>query len=100
MPIMTLVHVPVAYEAAQKAMEAHPDILAPIMAAVEKYGGSIAGHLIGDGKFVALDVWPSHEAYAGFKAEAGDAIAEWNLKLGVTAPPEDVWEFDPPPAAG
>lgn len=57
-------------------------MLAPIRALFEKHGRISHQVVTNETEFLDLDVWPSREAYAAFKAEAGAMIEAFESAFG------------------
>lgn len=57
-------------------------LLAPIRALFEKHGRISHQVVTSETEFLDLDVWPSREAYAAFKAEAGAMIERFETAFG------------------
>lgn len=73
MSIMKLTHFPTSWEAVEAWGEANPDLLAEFFAKATAAGGKTHGALIGDGKFIGLNEWPSREVYDAYRDEVSEA---------------------------
>lgn len=98
MPTAALIRFPVPFEIAIAVYESRPDLMQPIMELIGKHGLISHETLIGDGEFMDIDVFPSREAHAAFKAEAAPHIAAYEEALGASSV-ETVWETAEAPAA-
>lgn len=82
MAIMVVVKFPVPRQQLADWVKDNIELLAPIRGLFEKHGR--ISHTVGttDSEFIDVDVWPSREAYAAFKAEAGEMIEKFETTFG------------------
>lgn len=82
MAIMVIVRFPVPRQQLADWAKENLALLAPIRALFEKHGRISHQVITGETEFLDLDVWPSREAYAAFKAEAGGMIEAFEAAFG------------------
>lgn len=82
MSIMVVVRFPVPRQQLLDWAKDNLELLLPIRALFEKHGR--ISHLVvtSENEFLDLDEWPSREAYAAFKAEAGAMIEVFESTFG------------------
>lgn len=95
MSIMKLTHFDVPFEKAAEWGEAHPELMSKFFAKASKHGGKHHGALLGEGKFVGLDEWPSREAYETYRDEVSEAWGIFERDLGIDIR-DEFWEFQGP----
>lgn len=82
MSVMVMIRFPVPFSAIVDWAGKNSEKLAPIEALFKKHG-RISQRVIGGADFfIDLDEWPSREAYAAFKAEAGPHIEVFETAFG------------------
>jgi hypothetical protein len=74
------------------AAEAIPEVMNKIGEANARHGGKALMVLKRDGAFMDINEYPDADAYAAFKADAQDAIAEFEAKAGLTSQ-DHVWDI-------
>lgn len=94
---MKLTHFSVPFERAAEWGEAHPDLMSDFFEKASKRGGKNHGALIGEGKFVGLDEWPSREAYEAYREDVSEAWDAFERDLGITIR-DEFWDFQGPRA--
>jgi len=82
MSIMVVIRFPVHYSAIVAWAEENKELLAPIGDLFKKHGRISHRAASADNEFVDFDEWPSREAYAAFKAEAGPHIEKFETAFG------------------
>ncbi len=82
MSIMVVVRFPVPRQQLADWAKENISMLAPIRALFEKHGRISHQVVTNETEFLDLDVWPSREAYAAFKAEAGAMIEAFESAFG------------------
>ena len=90
MSVMVVIHFPIDFAEVERRVGDKID-WAPVEAAWKRAGARHYHQLTRDGEFVDLDEFPSREAYAQFKAEAGPIIDEFESLLGVRST-DVVWD--------
>lgn len=82
MPVMVVVRFPVPRQRLADWAKDNLPMLTPFRALFEKHGRISHQIVSNDQEFLDLDVWPSREAYAAFKAEAGAMIDAFETAFG------------------
>lgn len=82
MPVMVIVRFPVPRQQLADWAKDNLALLTPIRGLFEKHGRISHQVITSDTEFLDLDVWPSREAYAAFKAEAGPLIERFEAAFG------------------
>ena len=82
MSVMVLIRFPCNHQVVVDWAAKNGELLAPIGALFEKHGRIGQRVILGENEFIDLDEWPSREAYAAFKAEAGPYIEAFESAFG------------------
>lgn len=82
MSIMVQIYFPVAFPTLAAWAEKNGSLLAPIDELFKKHGRISQRVITGKEEFIDLDEWPSREAYAAFKTEAGPHIERFEQAFG------------------
>lgn len=82
MSIMVVVRFPVPRQQLMDWAKDNIELLAPIRSLFEKHGRISHRVISNDTEFLDLDEWPSRDAYAAFKAEAGSMIEKFESAFG------------------
>jgi hypothetical protein len=82
MSVMVLIRFPCPHAEVVAWAEKNGALLAPIGQLFEKHGRIGQRVILGENEFIDLDEWPSREAYAAFKAEAGPHIEAFESSFG------------------
>lgn len=82
MSVMVVIRFPVAHNAVVEWASKNGALLAPIIDLFEKHGRISHRAATSDTEFLDFDEWPSAEAYAAFKAEAGPYIEKFEAAFG------------------
>lgn len=82
MSIMVVVRFPVPRQQLLDWAKDNIELLAPIRALFETHGRISHTVATSESEFLDFDVWPSREAYAAFKAEAGAMIETFESTFG------------------
>ena len=82
MSIVVVVRFPVPRQTLLDWAKDNIELLAPIRALFEKHGRISHRVISSETEFLDLDEWPSRDAYAAFKAEAGPMIEVFESTFG------------------
>lgn len=82
MSVMVVIRFPVAHKVVVAWAKDNAEYLAPINALFAKHGRISHAAVSSETEFLDFDAWPSREAYAAFKAEAGPAITAFEAAFG------------------
>lgn len=79
---MVVIRFPVAHSVVVEWAQKNAELLAPINALFAKHGRISHRAVTSATEFLDFDEWPSREAYAAFKAEAGPVIETFEKTFG------------------
>ena len=82
MSIMVVIRFPVAHSIVVEWAKKNSQLLDPIVDLFAKHGRISHRAVTSENEFLDFDEWPSREAYAAFKAEAGPAIEAFESAFG------------------
>lgn len=82
MSVMVVIRFPVPHSAVAEWASRNGELLTPIIKLFEKHGRISHRAVTSGSEFLDFDEWPSAEAYAAFKAEAGPYIEKFEADLG------------------
>lgn len=82
MSVMVVIRFPVPHSAVVEWASKNGELLAPIIKLFEKHRRISHRAVTSDTEFLDFDEWPSAEAYAAFKAEAGPYIEKFESAFG------------------
>jgi hypothetical protein len=89
--ILVTVRIAATLEQAQRAEELEPGLYDEIIALARSHGLLSHRRVYRDGEIMDLDEWPSEEARAAFRAEAGPLVKRMQAARGTAPSTSETW---------
>ena len=95
MTILVTVRIAATLEQAKRAEELEPGLHDEIIALARSHGLISHRRIYRDGEIMDIDEWPSEEARAAFRAEAGPLVQRMQAARGTVPSTAETWRDYP-----